>query len=305
MHQRAPPSSIGNLIQEILPEGRPFSVTPTTATGDVGRMIRGRIVGYGTRGVVFEVTDARTGEKKAAKIYIGTKNQVLELPFVAMWKLSQELAIVAHASRKFTTQDLVKQGLAVGNTVRRLLDRPRVIYGTSSPLIAWNSVLFLPLMKCSLNLLFGRHLVEWSSDAKLYAMKKVISAAANIQRLGLVHSDIHDKNVLVRKDGELLIGDFGDATFAHNYLLRSTRRAAFAHDALGLGLLLYKIYTGGGTPNFRGQECSDSLTLSELPASSSEQHRQMREAIRGLVRCDVGARLQAVDIVNKSPIFDA
>lgn len=266
-------------------------------------MIRGRVVGYGTRGVVFEVTDTRTGEKRAAKMYIGSKKQIFELPLVAMWKLSQELAIVAHASRKYTTQDLVNQGLAVGDSVRRLLDRPRVIYGTSSPLIVWNSVLFLPLMKCSLNFLLGRNLGEWPSDAKLYAMKKMISAAANIQRLGLVHWDIHDRNVLVREDGELLIGDFGDATFAHNYLLRSTRRAAFAHDALGLGLLLFKIYTGGRLANLRGQECSDFLALGELPATSTEQHRQMREAIRGLVRCQVGERLQAVDIVTKSPMF--
>ncbi|GBG25018.1 Protein kinase, putative [Hondaea fermentalgiana] len=148
-------------------------------TMDPNKMFRKeKKLGEGAGGVVYKVTDLRTGEIKAVKI----------APMDELVYIKQEIAIHAMAEHANVVQ-----------------------YGEA---IAWQESIWISMEYIdggNLYDLVGDRLPKWPEPLMAYVCQQILIALAHMHRKHLLHRDIKSDNVLVGYNGIVKLADFGFA----------------------------------------------------------------------------------------------
>ena len=151
-------------------------------------------------------------------------------------------------------------------------------------------------------------------------LQRVVSAYSGLHEAGVLHGDLHPRNILVGAGGEVTVLDFGIS--ASNELGQARYRAGngfyfepeYASAVLAkreapaltstgeiysLGALLYRIWTGATYTNFeidRDEVLSQTITDSPRPFSSFQhsQEPELEAVLQKALSKDPGARYSSV-----------
>jgi len=192
----------------------------------VGRFIILKELGRGGAGIVYLVEDENDGKKYALKLFYSRDRDILE-------KLEKEFNLV------------------------RELNHPGIVkvyeYGIfeGSPFLLMEYVEGSPLSEVG---------EELTIEEKIKIARKIIEAVAYAHKKGVVHRDLKPENVLITKNGEVKLTDFGIAAL-HDKTLSKTggikgtpaymapeeikgETPGFSSDIFSLGCLLYELFSG-------------------------------------------------------------
>jgi tetratricopeptide (TPR) repeat protein/predicted Ser/Thr protein kinase len=156
-------------------------------------------------------------------------------------------------------------------------------------------------------------------DARLRIFLQVCDAVDYAHRNLIVHRDLKPANILVNKDGEVKLLDFGTASLtegsANNPTVTRLRmltpryaspeqlrgeRVNIATDVFSLGVVLYELLTGAwpfGDPHSMLREmdrCSGRVTANPLPAAVTEEAAKARSISRDQLSRTLKGDLSAI-----------
>ncbi|EPT27685.1 rhoptry kinase family protein ROP41 [Toxoplasma gondii ME49] len=236
------------------------------------RMVRGRYLGVGGNGIVFEASTAHSGELDS----LALKLLFLDRTFLQSPQsdISKALAVSKRMEmrirlllRSVTSAQLYfRDRFAVPLFCGRIRGLPD-LFDIGSRGAGCSIVVLYKRLYCSLADLLSA-CASLSYQARLFLTKQMIEVVHNLHCKGLVHRDIKDSNFFLDEQGNIYLGDFGlsvpnGSTEALVYTPKLTdpsdvgivlagwdrRRAIFAQvteaaDLWALGMTLYKLWTG-------------------------------------------------------------
>ncbi|PHJ14772.1 protein kinase (incomplete catalytic triad), partial [Cystoisospora suis] len=200
---------VSSLLAKMLPEGKRFKLEPRAPGSELDEVVRGPVLGIGTRGVVFEGTMVSSGEKFAMKM------QYVQKGFFGQWptrkemvkEMQQELAVADILKHAYGPEGVLSKGLVLPVETRRIRGYGEFITHPFTRTLLWNNITIFPVMKCTLADLVK--IPNWPREARLYVSKRLLEIIAAVHENGVVHSDIHEGNVLLKKgSGDVFFGDF-------------------------------------------------------------------------------------------------
>lgn len=144
-----------------------------------------------------------------------------------------------------------------------------------------------------------RRMVRIPLNAGLYIFNTIAKALTYAHNLGVAHGDIQGNNVLLLKNGEVILTDFGYKTFFNKIVLGQAKetgpliteeysflRQQIDQDIFTLGLLFYKTITGHlpysekiVTPHWLYQNI-DKITLDSLTKYIPELPKEIENSLK-------------------------
>ena len=135
------------------------------------------------------------------------------------------------SDHRFPVDDAMRARFAREIEQLARVDHPHVLRFRDRAAFAGEPVLIFELAARSLH----DHLAGWHSAVPLPAalrwLEQAFDGVAELHRLGLVHRDLSPKNLMLRADGSLAVGDLGT--------VRHLDDATITQDHLALGSLIY------------------------------------------------------------------
>ncbi|CBZ54376.1 unnamed protein product [Neospora caninum Liverpool] len=260
------------VVDSLVSEGRLFTLDVLDKECQPLRMVRGRYLGIGGNGIVFEASIAQPGELDP----LALKLLFLDRNFLegSHSDISKALAVSKHMEmrirlllRSYTSAELyVRDRFAVPLYCGRIRGLPD-LFDVGSRGAGCGIVILYKKLCCSLADVIST-CSSLSHQARLFLTKQMIAVVHNLHCKGLVHRDIKDSNFFLDDRGTIYLGDFGltvpnGSTEALVYTPKLTdpsdvgiilegwdrRRTVLAQvteeaDLWALGMTLYKLWTG-------------------------------------------------------------
>lgn len=294
------------LLAKVLPMGQMFKVEPYVGNPGEENVIRGLLLRRGTSYVVFEGTVLPSGKKFAMKMLHREKK------FFASRRTAQneviadmtlELGVADIFNRAYGQENLLSKGLVLPVEVRRIRGQGDFITRFFSRTLFWNSVIYFPLMTCTLAELLS--VPKWPREARLYVAKRLLEIGAAVLEAGVLHGDINERNVFHKEgSGEVFLGEFGPSN-AKVSLSGKSFQDLYRNESTMLGWLMLRVYNGAVVRGSQSVSCSNSVSFSSADklGASGPEDEVIRKAIRSLLTCTDEARKSAEDIVKVTPFF--
>jgi serine/threonine protein kinase len=277
--------------------GKPFEV-PHRYSVD-------RVLGYGSYGIVCSATDARTGDKVAIK-----KTGNLFFDLVDGKRVLRELKVLRHLSHP----NILKLHTVLPATTTRFND----IYVVTN------------VMDADLETIINSKQPLVDGHVKFF-MAQLLRAVKYIHSAGVMHRDLKPANLLVNKNCELTVCDFGlargtEAAELTNYVVTRWYRApelllldttyATAIDMWSVGLILAELLLRRPLLAGRNYLHQLHLAIEFLGSPDPSALRHMNEDAQryvdsmgkvpkpNIADAFPGAPALAVDLVSKLVVFD-
>ena len=149
--------------------------------------------------------------------------------------------------------------------------------------------------------------IPFSNERILEVMQPVCSALAYAHKEGIVHCDVKPANIMIERNGRVLLADFGIARMAEGATTMTMAGAGTPAymapeqirgeepspqtDIYALGIVLYEMLTGGERP-FTGEQANVTGTIGEkvrweqmnlAPVSPRKYHKQISREVEAVV----------------------
>ncbi|HVK86354.1 MAG TPA: serine/threonine-protein kinase [Kofleriaceae bacterium] len=200
------PTAPGAAFDATTPGERPSSGSLAVSLTDrqVGDYIFGRVIGSGGMGVIYEATDRKLHRKVAIKVI--REQQTEDMTGYASNRLLREAQSMAR------------------------LQHPNVV--TIYQVGTIDSQVFV-----AMEFIDGQTLTQWletTNPTWRKALEVMLQAGHGLEaahRAGIVHRDFKPDNILIGRDGRVLVTDFGIARAAHLHDLQAPTQSGFRRDA--------------------------------------------------------------------------
>jgi serine/threonine-protein kinase len=221
------------------PESQSLSISATTATPDEGRFVAGTLlggryrivglIGRGGMGEVYRATDLMLGQSVALKFLIAGGNHTLLERFQSEVRVARQIShpnvCRVHDIGEMEGLPFISMEFVDGEDLAGLITR------------------------------IGR----LSMDRAIEAAHEICLGLAAAHRKGIIHRDLKPQNIMMNRQGDIVIMDFGLAAIAKRLSGLEGRNGTPAYmspeqlggaevtaksDIYALGLVLYEVFTG-------------------------------------------------------------